>query len=336
MRDPSIAGHFVCAALVGAQRRGAPIEAWLSEAGIPMSVLEEPRARVSSEQYARLIQLIWQGLDDELLGFGERRLPYGSFALVCQSMIRCRTLGQALKRALHVYRLLQAPVGLQLQREGDQASLLGDTQALLDPDHYVTESLLVIWHRTASWLIGQRIALTEVRLDYAAPPHHAEYRLLFGAPVTFEADATALCFPARYLDAPLLQDENSLRIFLERSPYDLLSRPERGNTLVASIRRMLAQTGSDLDADTAASQLAMSPQTLRRRLHEEGVSFQTLKDHWRRDLAINLLSDSTLPLAEIAQRTGFSEPSALHRAFKKWTGLSPGAYREHAPKRAES
>jgi len=77
--------------------------------------------------------------------------------------------------------------------------------------------------------------------------------------------------------------------------------------------------------------LAMSPQTLRRHLQQEGESFQAIKDHWRRDLAINLLAESSLPIAEIARRTGFSEPSALHRAFKKWTGLAPGAYREHTP-----
>ena len=70
----------------------------------------------------------------------------------------------------------------------------------------------------------------------------------------------------------------------------------------------------------------MSPQTLRRHLREEGTSFQELKDHLRRDLAIYQLG-SDLPIQRIAERLGFSEPSAFHRAFKKWTGLTPGAYR---------
>ena len=76
-----------------------------------------------------------------------------------------------------------------------------------------------------------------------------------------------------------------------------------------------------------ARQLNTSPQTLRRRLHEQGTSFQELKDQLRRDLAIYHLGRRELPIQEIAEQLGFSEPSAFHRAFKKWTGLTPGAYR---------
>ena len=67
--------------------------------------------------------------------------------------------------------------------------------------------------------------------------------------------------------------------------------------------------------------------TLRRHLREEGSSFQELKDHLRRDLAIYHLGRDELAIQDIAEQLGFSEPSAFHRAFKKWTGLTPGAYR---------
>ena len=79
--------------------------------------------------------------------------------------------------------------------------------------------------------------------------------------------------------------------------------------------------------ESVASQLHISPQTLRRHLREEGSSFQLLKDQLRRDLAIYHLGRHDLPLQDIAEQLGFSEPSAFHRAFKKWTGLTPGAYR---------
>lgn len=71
----------------------------------------------------------------------------------------------------------------------------------------------------------------------------------------------------------------------------------------------------------------MSAQTLRRHLREEGSSFQELKDNLRRDLAIYHLSRNEISIQLIAEQLGFSEPSAFHRAFKKWTGLTPGAYR---------
>jgi len=74
--------------------------------------------------------------------------------------------------------------------------------------------------------------------------------------------------------------------------------------------------------------LAMTPQTLRRRLRDEGQGYQTIKDDLRRDVAIEYLGQPELTLLDIANRLGFSEASTFHRAFKGWTGLAPGAYRQ--------
>ena len=77
-----------------------------------------------------------------------------------------------------------------------------------------------------------------------------------------------------------------------------------------------------------ASQLYLSPQTLRRRLAAEGKSYQGVKDDLRRDTAIHLLASPHLTLDEVAEKVGFSETSTFHRAFKKWTGVTPGLYRQ--------
>src|SRR5690606_24299371 len=82
------------------------------------------------------------------------------------------------------------------------------------------------------------------------------------------------------------------------------------------------------DFDWIAQELHTSPQTLRRRLKQESTSFQEIKDLLRRDMAIYYLSHQELPINDIAERVGFTEPSTFHRAFKKWTGVTPGAWRE--------
>ena len=74
--------------------------------------------------------------------------------------------------------------------------------------------------------------------------------------------------------------------------------------------------------------LATTPQTLRRRLQREGQGYQMIKDALRRDVAVEYLTQSDLTLLEVATRVGFSEASTFHRAFKGWTGLTPGAYRQ--------
>ncbi|PTQ70464.1 AraC family transcriptional regulator [Pseudomonas sp. GV071] len=328
MRERTIASHFVRAALRGAERQGVDCSAILREVNIQPALLDEPRARVAPEQFARLMQLLWEKLADEYMGFGRTRSKPGTFAMMCYALIHCHTLEKALTRGTLFYSLFdEAPV-ITLSREGDWARLTVDDSTLQDPDHFLVESLLVIWHRLASWLIGQRIRLQEATFRHAEPEHSAEYDLLFPNPRRFGAGSTSLLFQARYLAMPLLQDERTLKHFLEHSPADLLARPDGGDSLISQIRRLLGRDcASWPDLEAVAQQLHMSPQTLRRHLREEGSSFQELKDHLRRDLAIYHLGRDNLAIQDIAEQLGFSEPSAFHRAFKKWTGLTPGAYR---------
>jgi AraC-like DNA-binding protein len=81
------------------------------------------------------------------------------------------------------------------------------------------------------------------------------------------------------------------------------------------------------EVDELANSLAMSGTTLPRRLQGEGLNYQRLEDDLRRDIATELLSKSNLSVAEVGARAGFQETRAFHRAFKKWTGASPGMYR---------
>lgn len=328
MRERTIASHFVRAALRGAQRQGLDCSAILREVNIQPALLDEPRARLAPEQFARLIQLLWERLSDEYMGFGQRRSKPGTFAMMCYALIHCHTLEKALQRGTLFYSLFDEAPPITLSREGEWARLTVDDSQIWDPDHFLIESLLVIWHRLSSWLIGQRIRLEEVTFSYAEPEHSAEYDLLFPNPRRFDAGSTSLLFQARYLAMPLLQDERTLKHFLEHSPADLLARPDGGDSLISQIRRLLGRDCANWpDLEAVAQQLHISPQTLRRHLREEGSSFQELKDHLRRDLAIYHLGRDNLAIQDIAEQLGFSEPSAFHRAFKKWTGLTPGAYR---------
>lgn len=328
MREHTIASHFVHAALRGAQHQGVACEPLLRQAGIQPAVLEEPRARVSPEQFSRLMQLLWETLDDEYLGLAQGTSKRGTFAMMGHAVIHCRNLEKALERGALFYDLFPGAPGIHLQQEGEWVRLCVDSNNLRDPDHFLQESLLLIWHRLGSWLIGQRIRLEEATFCYAEPAHHREYELLFPGVRHFSAARNSLRFHQRYLNMPLLQDERTLKRFLEHSPANLLARPDGGDSLDSRIRRLLGRDCRNWpDLEHIAQQLHISQQTLRRRLHDEGSSFQALKDHLRRDLAIYHLGRDELAIQDIAEQLGFSEPSAFHRAFKKWTGLTPGAYR---------
>jgi AraC-like DNA-binding protein len=328
MRERTIASHFARAALGGARRSGMDCSDLLLQLGISPELLDEPRARIAPEQFTRLIQALWLVLDDEYLGFASAPSKPGSFAMMCHAIIHCRNLEKALHRGLLFYSLFPAAPRLTLSREDECVRLSLDDAQLCDPDHFLSESLLVIWHRLGSWLIGQRIRLEQATFSYPKPAHGAEYDLLFPCPLEFGKGQSSLLFHSRYLSMPLLQDERTLKHFLERSPADLLSRPDDGDSLSSRLRRLLSRDSARWpDLESVAAHLHSSPQTLRRHLREEGTSFQALKDQLRRDIAIYHLGRADLSLQQIAEQLGFSEPSAFHRAFKKWTGLTPGAYR---------
>jgi AraC-like DNA-binding protein len=163
----------------------------------------------------------------------------------------------------------------------------------------------------------------------AEPNHGADYRLFFGASVRFSQPVSRLAFDASVLKLPIARSEQALKQFLRNAPANILVRYRYDAGLAASVRKRLRQAppASWGAFDDLAGQMRMSPSTLRHRLHAEGQNYATIRDEIRLDLAIEMLQTTALGVGEIATRLGFSEPSAFHRAFRKWTARSPAAFR---------
>jgi AraC-like DNA-binding protein len=131
------------------------------------------------------------------------------------------------------------------------------------------------------------------------------------------------------LDLQVLETAANVGGIAKEAPANLLVKYRNDASTSAMIRQLLRNTPPDKwpELNTLAGLMHMSGTTLQRRLQLEGLNYQRLKDNFRRDIAIDLLSVDQLTVAQVAERTGFQETSAFHRAFKKWTGVSPGAYR---------
>ncbi|MET9230609.1 AraC family transcriptional regulator [Lentzea sp. NPDC003310] len=315
MHSRTVAIHYVRAAL-----RACPEpSAVLLGAGIPPSLLADDRARVTPAQYTKFIQTLWEVLDDEFMGFGPRPSKRGTFAMMCLLSVHCPDLESALRRGLAFYALFDEPLELSLDGGRFTLHIPGD------PDHFLTESLLVLWHRFSSWLIGRRIPLQSAEFGYPEPAHAAEYHLIFGCPLRFGAPATTIAFDPKFLRMPVVQDEAALKRFLRHSPAELLSRRDHGADTAGHVRRLLGRGVTGLEA--VAAQLGVSAPTLRRRLAGEGTSFREVREQLLRDQAVASLVRGGESVEELALRLGFSEASAFHRAFKRWTGSSPGSYR---------
>ncbi len=172
----------------------------------------------------------------------------------------------------------------------------------------------------------------EVSFRQPSPPNLAEYRLIFGNKLRFGEGATTLAFDARLLELPVIRDAAALRVFLRQAPANFLVKYRSPAGAVARIRALLSDKplAEWPSFEALAGAMHTTPSTLRRRLDREGSSFQVIKDDLRRDMAIDLLCNSTRSVDDIGFALGFSEHSAFYRAFRRWTGASPGEYRGRA------
>ncbi|WNO73006.1 AraC family transcriptional regulator [Streptomyces sp. AM8-1-1] len=334
MGKRTITVHHVRAVLRGAERHGIDTVPLLQTAGIPPLLLSDDRARVTADQFGLLFRALYRATHDEFLGLGPSPSRPGTFAMMCHATLGCRDLGAAIERGAAFYRLFPGGPDLALTRDGDEAAFVVRNDLGRDEDRFLAECLVVIWHRLCSWFIGRRIPLLRAGFGYPPPPHHDEYPYLFGCPVRYGEPVTTAVFSAHWLASPLLRDEPALEEMLRASPFELLSRREYAATVGEQVRRALARSlraSPRLPSlDETAARLAVSPATLRRRLQQEETSYRQLKDAVRRDAAIAGLAEGNEPIAELAARLGFSEDTSFHRAFRRWTGTTPGAYRGQA------
>jgi AraC-like DNA-binding protein len=136
-------------------------------------------------------------------------------------------------------------------------------------------------------------------------------------------------FSRRLLDLPHVYRDEPLCELLRARAESLLAQRRSDDRLPDRILDIL-RYGADLNAvdiDEVAHRLGLSARSLQRRLRERGVSLSTLADQARKEVACRDLERPEAPIKDLAARLGFSEPSAFHRAFKRWTGITPAAYR---------
>jgi AraC-like DNA-binding protein len=327
----TISRHHAAAATRGLVAKGFDSDSLYRRVGINPKLLDIPHARVGEHQMTQLIQLIWDTLEDEFMGFTATPCKSGAFSFMTHAIRQCSNLREALRMGTRFYNLFTEDIRTDLQAEGDEASItIRFSQPELDPDHFYLEFWMVIWHRLASWITGVRIPLLYTRLSYNEPGHATELNYLFPGLRHFGQERNQLVFPAEFLQLPLVRSKSDVDQFLIHSPFDLLTIPGDDKSLRHHITHLI--TGSQAlplefpGIADLAGRLNISPQTLHRRLQQEGTSYQRIKDNIRRDLALTKLVRDKLPVNEVSALVGFSEPRSFTRAFRHWTGLSPREY----------
>ena len=328
----SVSGHVVPAMLHCAIAAGIDPAQLLSEAGIPAHWLDDASGRLLPVQFANLMRALWRSSNDEFLGFTATPSRVGTFPLMMHSVLSAATLGEALRHGVHFYRVLNDDITLSLrERDGIAEFELRLREPVRDSGHVLTETILLCWYRLACWLINRRILLIDTHFSYPAPAHEAEYHQLYPCPHHFEQDRTALHFDARMLALPITRSRDELKALIRELPLGFFIKPVFQGSLSHRVRSRLLQGGmANLPSlDTVANELFMTGRTLRRQLLSEGTRYQEIKDELRREHAMALLREPQTSINALAQAVGFREAAVFIKAFKQWTGMTPGDYRAH-------
>lgn len=307
--------------------QGLEVDRILQGSGIAPSLIAQDRSRITADQVASVTRTLWKATGDELFGIGPAPVPHGATRLIGLALVHADDLAAVIERFMEFQRLTPGVPRAMVRTTDGAARITVDTSALRDPDGVITTFLVAAIHRVLGWLVGSRIRLEAVELPQAEPPHTEAYQKVFGAPVFFGADVAAIEFDAELLTAPVVQTEEAWLAYADRAPFDILSQREYGVALGDRVRKILARNLAErVSADEVAKVLAMSPQTLRRRLALEDTSVTEVRDEILRDTAIASLVRGDETIDVLSERLGFSEPSAFRRAFRRWTGSPPRTY----------
>ncbi len=209
---------FVRAIVLGFERYGVDPGGALRMAQIAPAQLEDPRARITARQMELVSGAAMQQLDDEALGWFSRKLPWGSYGMLCRASLTSPILGVALKRWCRHHRLLTGDVVLELT-EGEHVATLSiaEHRSFGELRELCLLSLLRYAHGYACWVVDSRIPLLGASFPFDAPAHADVYPLMFPGPVTFGAAQAGFSFDAHYLALPLRRDERALQLMLQRA-----------------------------------------------------------------------------------------------------------------------
>ena len=301
----------------------------LHKVGINPALLEQADARVPALAYARMWRLVARRLDDEFFGMDPRKLRAGSLEFMCRSAMAQPTLAQGLELVLRYLSLMLERLPARLVRQQSVAEIVLHEPQAQSSRSFTYFAYWMIVHGVACWLAGRRIPILAIELRCAQPDYCGDYEVMFSENLRFDRPRTRMIFAADCLDAPIKRSTEELLRFLAQAPANILVKYRDPQSLASQIKQDLRQLPAEQWPETLgmAQSLCMSASTLRRRLAEEGQTFQGLKDGVRKELAIGWLAEPDHSFADIALRLGFADTSSFYKAFRKWSGTNPGHYR---------
>lgn len=338
MAHATMLGVSSRALIQACERLGVDPRPALAASGIERSELDDPDRRFPASRIVALWRAALAASGTAEIGLlAAEALPFGAYAVVDLLCRSSATVGEGFTRISRCFPIINTGVELPVAVGRDTVTLGMVTRR--DPEGmlpaYVEYALAAVFLRTR---VASGIAFRLTRVDFAhcAPPDVRNYRRIFDCPVRFGAAKSQLVIPRASWDAPISRADPTLATVLDQHARALLAELPRSGDVSEAVRADLLRELADGEPTLGriAHRLGLSPRALQRQLAEDGIRFDRLLGEVRSAVARTQLGWSALSIGEIAHLLGFAEQSSFSRAFRKWTGTSPLAFRAAAARAA--
>ena len=334
MRDVTVAPSLLADMLGYLSARGVNADEVCRQAGIDSRAIPTRTTRLPGQAMAAFWRAAVTASDDPDFGLHCTAASNpGALDIVGYVMLSCRTADEALRRGARFMRLLNDGIEVDIKREQTTTQcrvtvLPTRDEFLRDEPRQVIESVLFGIVRQLRLLTERDIVPVSLSMRHQLPvTGAAEHARLFRVKPHFGAQWDQVVIANVDLDVLMRSSNTALLAAFEAHAESALGKLGVSNTLAG---RVSAEVLSGLKGEAptihhVARAMAMSARNLQRKLSAEGTTFQSVLDDARRELALRHLAAPGATVAKVAWLVGFSEPSAFHRAFRRWTGESPRA-----------
>jgi AraC-like DNA-binding protein len=336
---PRVTAAYLQPLLETAAARGVTPAALAAAAGLASGALDPPPDTLAASDYIALLDAGSRLARDPHFGLhvGERVRP-GTYSVYGLVLLACRDIGQALEQTQRYERLAHDLGRSRLEPLGTLARYTWSSH-FPGASRHLAESVFAGIRTFGSWLAGRPLAPRALAFAHARPHDAApaEYARVLGMVPAFGAPAHMVDFDAALLALPLPAADTGMYPLLQQHAERLLRERERARGgIVAQVHAAIVTRLATEPVRLAgiAAALDLSPRTLQRKLADAGATFQHVLDAARYALAMDYLRQDGLSLVDIAFLLGFQEQSAFTHAFREWSGMNPGAWRERASTRS--
>jgi AraC-like DNA-binding protein len=330
--EPTVSVELLRDLIAPLTKRGAAAGKLLSAVELTPSDLDDVNARFSLSKLYRLWEHAIAETGDPALGLRPwNTQPTSALISVSYLVANASTLRQALFNLVHYTPLLTDCQSVEVTEQNGAVTVayLGLPGAGPSAQRYSSERFVVGMLRIAEWF-GVPASDVRVSFGYPAPAYHAQYTSLFGGAERFEQPFTGVTLDVALLDACSPSSDQEVWVAMQRiAERRIMSRAQR-ISCADRVREQVRCRGATVSMKRVAQTLELSTRSLARQLEAEGVRFKDLVTETRMLLAKHLVGETGRSIQEVAFDMGYADSSTFHRAFKRWTGMTPQDFRKQS------